>query len=901
MRQYYRVWCGLLLPVTVMLGEGKGWGLTAIDGSSQPAVTTSATNSLSISMASPHPPNSVSEPRVWILDLTKEPPPLESHYQCQDFRSPKPHEKIRIQAPGKLLEVEFQSDRVLCVNKIFEQLQGEWNYLKQLASPLPSNPPPADQKDNQEAVQPTLKQAVLTIIKATYLAKGYLNTLVEDTSAQNEEKITINVTPGQLVTPIDVQGSHRLQDYVRDRVNLAVPTSSIALNANNIENQLRLLREDPAIENIDAVLKDCNQPIAILVFMQYTLRAQSFAPSVYTAPYWIKNLYKAQESCLTVTVKEAKRWSLSAFVDNNSPPSVGSVRSGVDLSYRHLLVPGDVGGTSFYRSTTGGNESLEFRYGVPLNAMDGVLQLRVAPRNRNRVTQREFEPFGIRGQSELYEVSFRQPWQRTPQDQWAVSLGLTRQTGQVFISDQAVNDLDTRTTVLRLGVDGLHRSTQHAFFWQVQANVGTGWFGVSQPTATSPGGQFLSLVGQLQWLQRLNLDQAVLLQLEGQYAFDGLPPSQQFVLGGSQFLRGYRQNSRIGDSGVRFSAEWRVNLWNANKEQDAQANAKCPEPLTAEDSDGRPLLLDLPDISCASFDRPPDIHRLLIPAYIYLGNLDFRDPDFRFQPTPQTPRFIQSDHDWHPIFHDDFSDLSFNVLPEPFVLRDMAFGSLENLLYPQSTDLTGLQRLSRFEALQRVTDCRPDDATDIIPEYQGDNKKFMYRVYILRAGALRKALRNIGSSPQDFQPILGFNFSRTGYSTCFHADGNNDKKSLDDQINPFQLAELNKSAEPFRQLLEKEIRRMERRQGAGGITLTVAPFFDAGVVWNNANNPAPFPDDQFLASMGIGFELEKLRRVGDRQPALSMKLTYGIPLVKVTTRGSDLQDAGLYFSIRYRF
>jgi len=46
------------------------------------------------------------------------------------------------------------------------------------------------------------------------------------------------------------------------------------------------------------------------------------------------------------------------------------------------------------------------------------------------------------------------------------------------------------------------------------------------------------------------------LQLTG----NSLLPSQQFVIGGGQSVRGYRQNARSGDNGALFSIEDRLTL-----------------------------------------------------------------------------------------------------------------------------------------------------------------------------------------------------------------------------------------------------------------------------------------------------------------------------------------------------
>ena len=63
--------------------------------------------------------------------------------------------------------------------------------------------------------------------------------------------------------------------------------------------------------------------------------------------------------------------------------------------------------------------------------MDGTLELRTLI-DRNKVVQGDFQEFDIRGQSERYNISYRQPLIRTPRQELALSLGFTYRNGQTF-------------------------------------------------------------------------------------------------------------------------------------------------------------------------------------------------------------------------------------------------------------------------------------------------------------------------------------------------------------------------------------------------------------------------------------------------------------------------------------
>jgi|GEM_PF-5341846 len=78
--------------------------------------------------------------------------------------------------------------------------------------------------------------------------------------------------------------------------------------------------------------------------------------------------------------------------------------------------------------------------------------------------------------------------------------------------------------------------------------------------ARFPTGSFSSWLGQVQRVQRLSNDQLLIIRADVQLTPDSLLPSEQFVIGGVQSVRGFRQNARSGDNGIRFSIEDRITL-----------------------------------------------------------------------------------------------------------------------------------------------------------------------------------------------------------------------------------------------------------------------------------------------------------------------------------------------------
>ncbi|MGB6168163.1 MAG: ShlB/FhaC/HecB family hemolysin secretion/activation protein, partial [Geitlerinemataceae cyanobacterium] len=376
--------------------------------------------------------------------------------------------------------------------------------------------------------------------------------------------VQIQVVEGK-VSEILIEGNtHVNQSYIRDRIELG---AGVPLSTSKLEDQLRLLRTNPLFENIEA-----------------SLRAGT----------------GLGESVLLVRVTEAPRFGASVSVDNYSPPSVGSERLVLSARYRNLTGLGDELAAGYNRSTAGGTDVFDFSYRIPLNAMDGTLQLRAAP-SRNRVLQEAsprpiqqqpvfgppsppLDPLEISGERELYEVSFRQPLIRSPRQELALSLGFSYQNGQTFLFDNPFSfgigpdtDGESRTSVFQFGQDYVRRDTKGAWAFRSSFNFGTGLFDATDsfdgfaalsPTQaqtisqidTIPDGQFFSWLGQIQRVQRLSENNLVIAQLDVQLTPDPLLPAHQFVIGGGLSVRGFRQNARSGDNGFRFSLEDRIAL-----------------------------------------------------------------------------------------------------------------------------------------------------------------------------------------------------------------------------------------------------------------------------------------------------------------------------------------------------
>jgi hemolysin activation/secretion protein len=377
--------------------------------------------------------------------------------------------------------------------------------------------------------------AAANAITQLYLNAGYITSravLANQTVAGGV--VRIQILEGRLEN-IQVEGTQRLKpEYIRDRIQLG---ESIPLNTGKLEDQLRLLKADPLFENVEASLKSGTEN---------------------------------NQAMLTVRVKEAASFKTALSIDNFSPPSVAPERLAASLRCQNLTGIGDelaasyTVGANFEDFQRAASNSYDFTYRAPLNAMNGTLKLRSVS-SKSKVTQSPFDVLGIRSDSELYEISYRQPLVRTPQQELALSLGFTYQNGQTFAFNNIATPFgigpDTngrsRTSVLKFGQDYTSRDPQGTWSLQSQFNIGTGLFDATIHEEPIPDSRFFSWQGQIERLQLLGNGNLLIAQSSLQLSGDSLLPSHQFVIGGGPSVRGYRQNARSGDNGFRASVEGR--------------------------------------------------------------------------------------------------------------------------------------------------------------------------------------------------------------------------------------------------------------------------------------------------------------------------------------------------------
>jgi hemolysin activation/secretion protein len=380
-------------------------------------------------------------------------------------------------------------------------------------------------------------------ITELYLRKGYITTgaYVPEQDFQDGGEVKITVVEGSLES-IEIQGNGRLNtEYLRSRIANA---GKAPLNREQLLEGLQLLRLNPLLSNLSATLEGGTRP---------------------------------GKSILTVKVQEAPSFSSQFSLNNHRSPSVGSLKRGVQLSEANLLGLGD--SLSLGYSNTVGSNSWDLGYTIPISSQDTSLSFNVGT-STSQVIEKPFDVLEIESKSRYYELSLRQPLQRSTTTELAMGVTFSRREsdtqlgfeniGPFPLSPGADDQGRAKVSALRFFQEFTQRSDQQVLAFRSQFSVGLNAFNATQNPGDVPDSRFFTWRGQAQWVRLIGNDpeSLLLLRADAQLADRPLLSVEQFGLGGVDSVRGYRQDALLTDSGVFGSAEVRFPIaripsWNS--------------------------------------------------------------------------------------------------------------------------------------------------------------------------------------------------------------------------------------------------------------------------------------------------------------------------------------------------
>jgi len=372
-----------------------------------------------------------------------------------------------------------------------------------------------------------------------YVNKGYVNSgaILPDQDGK-DGIITFQLVEGRL-TGINIKGNFWFRPWwLRNEIRRG---AGRPLNFNKLKETLQLLRQNATISRINAELKPGGVP---------------------------------GESILDVDIKDAQPFRFALEFNNKRPPSVGAEILNAHATDLNLTGHNDVldivygiahsnSGHSFEDFDFSGLDNIAGSYIFPVTPWATTLEVH-ASKSDTSIIEEPFTTLNINSKLEQYGATLRQPLYQTLNNEFAVSITAEKRRAEEFLLGQpfslspgADNGI-TSVFVLRFSQEFVNRSQLHVLALRSTFNLGLDAFSATN-TGVEPNGEFFSWLGQGQYVRRLwNTDNLLVARLNAQISSDPLFALEQFVLGGADSVRGYRENQILRDNGVFGSIEVRV-------------------------------------------------------------------------------------------------------------------------------------------------------------------------------------------------------------------------------------------------------------------------------------------------------------------------------------------------------
>jgi hemolysin activation/secretion protein len=341
--------------------------------------------------------------------------------------------------------------------------------------------------------------------------------------------ITVEIVEGRL-TEIAVSGNDWLRTrYIESRLERGTDPGD-PVNVYHLQGLLKLLKQDPLIDNINAELR----------------------PGL-----------KLGEAALHVAVDEARPYYLEVGFNNHQSPSIGAYRGEIRAGLLNITGWGDSLDAEY--GITEGLDDFSLRYAVPVTRWDTTLSGGFE-RSESTVVADPFGPLDIKSETDTWHVALRHPFYRTVSNEFALSLEFENRRGETSLlgegfsfSEGVPPDGQSEIAVLRFAQEWIDRTLTQVIAARSTFSFGLDAMGATVHDDGRPDGEFFTWLGQFQWLRRLEfLDSQTLFRVDLRLSDDPLLPMEKFAIGGADTVRGYRENQMTTDGGIVASLEWRI-------------------------------------------------------------------------------------------------------------------------------------------------------------------------------------------------------------------------------------------------------------------------------------------------------------------------------------------------------
>jgi hemolysin activation/secretion protein len=372
-------------------------------------------------------------------------------------------------------------------------------------------------------------QAVRYALTLFYVNHGYINSgaIIPDQDVK-DNIVTIEIIEGVL-SSVDITGDHRLKDsYISKRIELG---AGPPLNIVKLGERLQILQQNPRIEQLNATLEPGAEP---------------------------------GESRLNVDVKEVQPYQLWIAFDNHQSPSVGGEEARIWGFHQDLTGYGDK--LSFEYDKAEGLDEWNINYAIPVNRYDTTLGVYYDSID-SEVVENPFDDLNIESDEETLSLFVTQPFYLSVNRTFTLGLSLdlrentTYLLGQRFAFVPGTDNGKTRLSVVRFSQEWVDRGRNKVLAARSMLSTGIDAFDATV-NGEDRDGKFVAWLGQFQLAHRIGSSNAqVIFRADAQLANHGLPPMEQFTVGGSETVRGYRENRLVSDEGFVTSVELRLPVY----------------------------------------------------------------------------------------------------------------------------------------------------------------------------------------------------------------------------------------------------------------------------------------------------------------------------------------------------
>lgn len=452
-------------------------------------------------------------------------------------------------------------------------------------------------------------QALRQELTLFYVNRGYVTSgvLIPDQPVI-DGVITLQVIEGSM-NSLTIEGNRYFREaYIRKRLEYAAEP---AVNIYKLQESLLRLQQDPRIKRINAEL------------------GPGISPG---------------ENTMKIKVEESSPYKVNLVFSNNQSPSIGAYRGEIILAHMNLTGNGDILEGNF--GLTSGVTDYSAAYSIPITSRDTILRFNVR-KSTSTVMEDPFNGLDIESREETFGVALSHPVYRTSSTELRLNLtGELRQDrtsllGMPYSFSEGSEDGKSNVSVLRFSQEWVNRGQKQVLAVRSSFSAGLDAFGATV-NSSSADGQFLSWLGQVQWIRQLNEGGLqIKFRTDLQLSNDSLLPLEKFSVGGMNSVRGFRENRLVRDNGLAGSVEFHVPLFRSSSSENTfqlvpftdfgwswNAKGYTPQPRTLS-SAGLGFIWTIADRITAQAYWGIPIRKIEKP-----GN-DLQDNGFHFQITGQ--------------------------------------------------------------------------------------------------------------------------------------------------------------------------------------------------------------------------------------------------------------------------